>query len=135
MTSGVLARRAGMSVKAVRGFADAGLIYTVGRSRAGYRLFDDEALWCVEMIRGLRALGLTIAEICALSDSDEQVGPRLSRLLEEARRRSNDRIGELQQILERLDQFQAQHRAELAGDVEFETGDPRQVDPHPGGRI
>ncbi|HEU5006846.1 MAG TPA: MerR family DNA-binding transcriptional regulator [Jatrophihabitantaceae bacterium] len=39
MTTGALARRTGLSVKAVREYADAGLIYTTGRSAAGYRLF------------------------------------------------------------------------------------------------
>jgi len=49
------------------------LIYSVGRTAAGYRLFEDEALWCVEMIRGLRALGLTVAEIGSLTKNDRQL--------------------------------------------------------------
>lgn len=126
MTSGALARRAGMSVKAVRQYADAGLIYSVGRSRAGYRLFEDEALWCVQVIHGLRALGLTVAEIGELSDSAERVGPRLARLLDAARERTTDRIDELRQLLERIDAFEAEHRAELDGEIDFDTGDPRR---------
>lgn len=125
MTTGVLARRAGMSVKAVRAYADAGLIYSTGRSAAGYRLFADEALWCVEVIQGLRALGLTVVEISALGDGDEPVGPQLSRLLVTARARAAARVDELRQVLARIEEFEAAHHAELAGEVDFDTGDPR----------
>jgi MerR family copper efflux transcriptional regulator len=44
MTIGELARRSGTSVKALRRLEGMGLIYTVGRSPAGYRLFDQDAL-------------------------------------------------------------------------------------------
>ena len=131
MTSGVLARRAGMSVKAVRAYADAGLIYSTGRSAAGYRLFADEALWCVGVIRGLRALGLTVAEIKLLGDDGGPVGPQLARLLATAKRRTADRVGELQQLLARIAQFEAAHRGELSGEVEFDTGDPRAATARP----
>jgi len=75
------------------------LIYSVGRTAAGYRLFEDEALWCVEMIRGVRALGLTVAEIGSLTKADHQVGTRMSSLLDTARARVTTRVEELQQTL------------------------------------
>ena len=118
-----------MPVKAVREYADTGLIYSSGRNAAGYRLFADEALWCVEVIRGLRALGLTVAEIQALSDSGQPLGPQLARLLDTAKARTSTRIDELQQLLARIEAFEAEHRAELAGEAEFDTGDPRAT-PH-----
>ena len=126
MTTGVLARRTGLSVKAVREYADAGLIYRTGRTAAGYRLFDDEALLCAEVIRGLPALGLTVTEIRALADADHAVGPRLASLLETARTRAHVRIAELQQVLNRIQAFEEEHRAELSGQVEFHTGNPRK---------
>jgi DNA-binding transcriptional MerR regulator len=55
------------SVGALREYEDAGLIYTAGRSAGNYRLFGEEALWCVEVIGVLRALGLTMAEIGELA--------------------------------------------------------------------
>lgn len=126
MTTGELSRRTGLPVKAVREYADAGLIYSVGRTAAGYRLFADEALWCVEVIRGLRALGLTVAEIHSLIEPDHQIGVRLSHLLDTARARLIARIEESQQMLARIEAFEAEHRPELAGDMEFDTGDPRR---------
>ncbi|MGH3448568.1 MAG: MerR family transcriptional regulator [Nocardioidaceae bacterium] len=125
MTTGTLARRTGMSVKTIREYADAGLIYTQGRTSAGYRLFAEEALWCTEMIRGLRALGLTVAEIRELGATEEPIGPCLSRLLTTTKERTTARIDELRQVLDRIEAFEAQRRAELAGDQAFDTGDPR----------
>lgn len=125
MTIGVLARRTGMSVKAVREYADAGLIYTQGRSRAGYRLFAEEAVWCTQVITGLRSLGLTVAEIRALDDAGSALGPQLGRLLATAKARTEERIADLQQLLARIESFEDEHRAELAGQVPFDTGDPR----------
>ncbi|HEY3869111.1 MAG TPA: MerR family transcriptional regulator [Actinocrinis sp.] len=61
-----LSRRSGVPVKTLREYEDLGLIYTVGRSAGNYRLFDSEALWCVEVVGALRSLGLTLAEITEL---------------------------------------------------------------------
>ena len=48
MTVGELSRRTAVPVKALREYHDLGLIYSVGRSAANYRLFDKSALWCKE---------------------------------------------------------------------------------------
>jgi DNA-binding transcriptional MerR regulator len=63
MTVGQLARRTGLSHKAIRELEGRGLIYSAGRSEANYRLFDETALWCAEAIGEMRSLGLTLAEI------------------------------------------------------------------------
>ena len=63
MTIGELASRTGLSRKLIREFEGRGLIYSAGRSEAGYRLFDQSALWCVTVIGNLRSLGLTLKEI------------------------------------------------------------------------
>jgi DNA-binding transcriptional MerR regulator len=87
---GELSRQTGMPVKALREYADMSLIYTVGRSPGNYRLFDESALWCVEVIRGLRSLGLTVAEIrevasVYLARPDQPIGPHLAERLAAAR--------------------------------------------------
>jgi hypothetical protein len=51
MTIGQLSRRTGVPIKALREYEQLGLIYTLGRSESNYRLFDEEALWCVQVIR------------------------------------------------------------------------------------
>ncbi len=105
MTIGELSRRTKTSVKALREYADLGLIYASGRSPAGYRLYDAEALLCVRSIVGLCDLGLTIAEICRLADGDtgaRSIGPRLAELLDQSRRRPHRRITD-QRILDRIE--------------------------------
>lgn len=130
MTIGKLSRRSGVSVKALREYEQMGLIYTVGRSAGNYRLFGDEALWCVQVVTGLRELGLTLAEIQDLADaylspSDQLLGPRLAGLLTAVRARTEQRIGELRLRLERIRQFEAVRAAELSGAGDFRTEDPR----------
>jgi MerR family regulatory protein len=51
MTVGELARRTGLSHKAIRELEGRGLIYSAGRSESNYRLFDQTALWCVGAVR------------------------------------------------------------------------------------
>lgn len=132
MTVGELSRRTGMSVKALREYTDLGLIHTLGRSPANYRMFDADALSCVRWIGELRGLGLTVAEIYELTTAghehgvaDGSPGPRLAELLHRSRERLHQRITAQQQMLHRIGDFEAGHRTELtAGDACF-TGDPR----------
>src|SRR5713226_1724368 len=63
MTIGQLSWRTGVPIKALREYERLGFLYTLGRSASNYRLFGEEALWCVHMVQGLRSLGLTLHEI------------------------------------------------------------------------
>jgi DNA-binding transcriptional MerR regulator len=132
MTIGALSRRTSVPVKVLREYEDLGLIYTVGRSAGNYRLFDEEALWCVGVVGGLRALGLTLAEIQALATAylartGEPMGPRLADILQAVRERTAARVAELNRLLERIDQFTASRADELAGRAELGTHDPRSA--------
>jgi MerR family transcriptional regulator, copper efflux regulator len=130
MTVGELARRTGMSAKKIREFEGLGLIYSAGRSEANYRLFDEAAIWCVEVISSLRSLGLTIKEIQELAAlyldrPDQPIGPRLAALLDRAERRIEQRRAELDLIQERIRNFRAANSAALAGRVQLAAGDAR----------
>ncbi|GAA3246110.1 MerR family transcriptional regulator [Streptomyces labedae] len=133
MTVGELSRRTGVRVKALREYTDLGLIYTLGRSPANYRLYDADALWCVRFIGELRGLGLTVAEIRELTaawtdSSGHPVGSHLAELLHRSRERLYQRIAAQQQILERIEKFETEHQADLAeGDLCW-AGDPRGCD-------
>jgi MerR family copper efflux transcriptional regulator len=109
MTIGELARRTGVAVKVLRRQQDLGLIYTRGRSPTGYRLFDENALWCVRIVRGLRDLGLTEAEIQQLAETCDNnpglVGPPLAALLQRSRARIEAHIHELEPQRQRIDTF------------------------------
>jgi MerR family transcriptional regulator, copper efflux regulator len=104
MTVGQLSRRTGLSIKAIREYEALGLIYSAGRSDGNYRLFDESALWCAQVIETLRSLGLTIKEIdqlarAYLSGPNESIGPRLVAALDAAERRIDDRIAELAAVV------------------------------------
>jgi MerR family copper efflux transcriptional regulator len=133
MTIGTLSRRTGIPVKALRAYEDMGLIYTVGRSPGNYRLFGEDALWCVGVVSGLRSLGLTLEEIRGVADvylqnADEPVGPRLAAVLRAVRARTERHIAELRERLRRIDEFERAAAAELAGLADFRAQDPHSRD-------
>jgi DNA-binding transcriptional MerR regulator len=133
MTVGQLSRRTGLSIKAIRQYEALGLIYSAGRSNGNYRLFDESALWCAQVIETLRSLGLTIKEIdrlarAYLSNPNESIGPRLAAVLDAAERRIDDRTAELAAVRGRIRRYRAQHATALAGlgDADLLGSDPRQ---------
>jgi MerR family copper efflux transcriptional regulator len=136
MTVGELSRRTGVPAKSLRAYTDWGLIYTVGRSPSNYRLYDEDALWCVRLIGDLRALGLTLAEIREMAQiyarsGAQPIGPWFAKMLHAARARVDAQIAQLQQTRQRIDAFVAQHQAALSG------GDATELwgdDPRAGGK-
>ena len=126
----------------MRAYEDLGFIYTLGRTEGNYRIFGEEALWCVGVVSELRELGLTLAEIRDLTSrylgrSAEPVGPLLAKILEAVRHRTERQIADLTGRLERIRRFQLERGAELAGDADFRAEDPRiqgRLDSPPGGR-
>jgi MerR family copper efflux transcriptional regulator len=134
MTVGELAARTGMSSKAIRQFEGMGLIYSAGRSEANYRLFDQSAIWCVEVIVNLRALGLTIKQIeqlaaVYLDRPDEPIGPRLADLLDQTERRIEERREQLDIIQRRIRAFRTANKTALAGrsDADLASADLRRT--------
>ena len=133
MTIGELARRSGASIKAVRGYEGMGLLYGLGRTESNYRLFDESTLWCLQVIRILRSLGLTLKEIRSVSAiygqrRGEPIGPHLREKLDSALDRIEGRMAELQEVRRRILGFRAGHASALAGQAELElyAADPRR---------
>jgi DNA-binding transcriptional MerR regulator len=60
---GELARLSGLSVKTIRFYSDRGLVPPARRTGAGYRVYDERALAQLELIRALRELGASLADI------------------------------------------------------------------------
>jgi MerR family transcriptional regulator, copper efflux regulator len=132
MTVGVLSRRTGLSIKAIREYEALGLIYSAGRSEGNYRLFDETALWCARVIGEMRSVGLTIKEIKQLADAylahpDEPIGPKIAGALERAELRIDAQLEELEAVRGRIAAYRIDHAASLAGnDSDFAAGDPRR---------
>lgn len=62
-TIGELARRTGLPVKTIRFYSDEGLLPPTGRTHAGYRLYDAQAMARLELVKTLRELGLGLPEV------------------------------------------------------------------------
>ncbi|GAB3140976.1 MerR family transcriptional regulator [Amycolatopsis stemonae] len=70
---GELARRTGLTIKAVRFYSDRGLLPPSGRTTAGHRRYDDAALARLGLIRTLRDLGVDVATIRRIVDGEATV--------------------------------------------------------------
>ena len=111
MTIGQLSRRTNVPIKVLRTYEDLGFLYTQGRSESNYRLFGEEAVWCVQVIQGLRSLGLTLKEIRTLvtyylERPGESSGALLEGYLAQAVARVEARITALQALRQRILDFQ-----------------------------
>ncbi|TDU86602.1 DNA-binding transcriptional MerR regulator [Kribbella voronezhensis] len=67
---GELARRTGLTVKAIRFYSDRGLVTPADRTAAGYRRYDAAAVARLDLIRTLRELGLDLATIRKVLDHE-----------------------------------------------------------------
>ena len=63
---GEVARRTGLPVKTIRYYCDEGLLQPRARSESGYRLFDEENLAELTIIRSLRAMDVSIPELAKI---------------------------------------------------------------------
>ena len=66
---GELAKRAGVAASALRYYEAEGLLGASARSKAGYRLYEPEAVGRVEFIQRAKSLGLPLSQIRRLIES------------------------------------------------------------------
>jgi DNA-binding transcriptional MerR regulator len=60
---GDLARRTGLAVRTIRFYSDRGIVAPAGRSPAGYRLYDVDAVARLDLVRTLRELDVDLPTI------------------------------------------------------------------------
>ena len=72
MTSGEIAKKAGISQKTVRLYDQKGLLKPSGYSEGNYRLYDKEALLILEKIIALKQIGFSLEEIRDRLNSEEE---------------------------------------------------------------
>ena len=72
MQIGELARRAGITLRTVRYYEQLGLINHAVRTKGGFRLYHDEELRKLELIRDLQELDFPLAKIRALFSRKRQ---------------------------------------------------------------
>lgn len=106
MTSGEIAKKAGISQKAIRLYDQKGLLKPSGYSEANYRLYDKEALLILEKIIALKQVGFSLEEIRDRLNSEEpqDVESMLReqvRLMEEKKYQLEKSIAAINRTLER----------------------------------
>ncbi len=71
---GELARRTGLTVKKIRFYSDRGIVSPAGRTPAGYRRYDPEAVAHLALVRTLRELGIGLDDIRRVVDEELTLG-------------------------------------------------------------
>ncbi|WP_406295610.1 MerR family transcriptional regulator [Embleya sp. NBC_00888] len=69
-TIGDLARRTGLTVKAIRFYSDSGIVPPTDRGPAGHRRYDTDAVARLDLVRTLRDLGLDLPTIRRVVDRE-----------------------------------------------------------------
>lgn len=100
---GELARRTGLTQRALRHYDEIGLLVPSGRSGGDYRLYSRADVERLLAVQHLKSLGLSLAEIAeALNGEGAEPGELLARHAEVVERR----IAEEQELLARLRRLQ-----------------------------
>lgn len=101
-----VARRTGVTRKALRHYEQLGLLRPRSRTDAGYRLYDDEALRRLDLVARAKSLGLSLAEteeFIAAADTDcgEDHG-ELAAIVERKLAETDQRLVEISSLRETL---------------------------------
>ncbi|MFY1631903.1 MerR family transcriptional regulator [Solwaraspora sp. WMMB335] len=149
ITIGQLARRTGLSVRTIRFWSDQDVITPAGRTSAGYRLYDVEAVARLDLVHTLRQLGLDldtvrrvlhrqtsvadVAKVHAAALDAEIHALQLRRAVLRSIAERDSTTEELR-LMHKLANLTAQQRQRLIDDFVTQTFDG--VDPQaPGARI
>lgn len=102
---GEMARRAGVKVSTLRYYEARGLLPPAHRTESGYRLYGREQLERLQFILEAKRLGLSlhaILQVLALRETEEEPCEQVSRMLQRAVRRLEERIAHLRARREAL---------------------------------
>ncbi len=89
MRIGDLARRAGTTMRAIRYYEERGLIRPAQRSKGGFRLYQENELRRLHLIRSLQLLDMSLAKVKAFFDARKpgriaaEIAPALQGILRE----------------------------------------------------
>ena len=123
LTVAEVSERTGVTRKALRHYEALGLVEPAGRTEAGYRLYDDEALRRIDLVGRAKVLGLSLSEASEFLHVAEGCcgdhHPELAALVERKLAETERRIAELRSlgatlrgVLDRLARNDGTHRCE-----------------------
>ena len=100
MRIGDLARRAGTTMRTIRYYEERGLIEPARRTKGGFRLYQEEELRKLHLIRSLQLLDMPLAQVKAFFDERQRgrvaadIAPALQDVLREQLREMGRRIAQ-----------------------------------------
>lgn len=114
MRIGDLARKAGTTMRTIRYYEQLGLIAPATRTKGGFRLYEEDDLRKLRLIKNLQLVDTPLAQVKAFFDQRKRgrvasdIAPGISRLLEQ----------QLREVEKRIAQYRAM-QASLQGTIEI----------------
>lgn len=111
MKIGELAKKSGLSIRAIRYYEEIGILQPAARSEGNYRLYDQNALRLLNTVKRMKLLGLSLDVILNLKEiytREGSCGPvrqRFLELIEEQIRRIDFQIRELTILKEDIKEY------------------------------
>jgi DNA-binding transcriptional MerR regulator len=106
LTIGRVARKAGVSTDCVRFYERVGLLAAAGKTRAGYRLYDDECVRRLLFIKHAQRCGFSLPQIRDLLDADTAADRKVAlRLAMEKKQEIEQTIAALRAMNEALSSY------------------------------
>ena len=119
---GEMSRMCEMSTRTIRYYEELGLLNSVKRIENGRRVYTDEDLRRLKLIKRLKILGLTLSEmhelesIWSIHKTNDAVLRRLLEILSSHLRRIDDRIADLDILRNEILEYQNRIGSKLEGE-------------------
>ena len=117
---GEIAQKLDMSQRTIRYYEEIGLLNSIKRVEGGRRIYTDEDLRRLKLIKRLKIMGMTLSEMQELEamwtyeKSSEKVLKRLLELLKNHLKRLDDRIADLDILRHEILEYQERIKAKIA---------------------
>ncbi len=101
MTIGQMARRSGLTPRAIRYYEQVGLVPRPSRTDRNYRIYDKEALERLRFIARCRSLGFSLSEIralCGTTEAQTWICAQVENVVRQHVDLTEEKIGELLEI-------------------------------------
>ena len=116
---GEIAKKLDMSQRTIRYYEEIGLLNSIKRVEGGRRIYTDEDLRRLKLIKRLKIMGMTLSEMQELEamwtieKSTDKVLKRLSELLENHLKRLDDRITDLDILKNEIIEYQKRIKSKI----------------------
>ena len=116
---GEIAKEQDMSQRTIRYYEEIGLLNSIKRVEGGRRIYTDEDLRRLKLIKRLKIMGMTLSEMQELEamwtieKSTDKVLKRLSELLENHLKRLDDRITDLDILKNEIIEYQKRIKSKI----------------------